>query len=108
MRESVGKPLQIAVDSAGPQRAGIMISGRILGSTARPVGGCFQAPSPTGASHQCVPSPSPSSRTASPLFTVHAYSLEQARALVAAKVAGETIVVAVSLAPTSPLWEPSR
>jgi hypothetical protein len=26
------------------------------------------------------------------LFTVHAYSLEQARALVAAKVAGETIV----------------
>jgi hypothetical protein len=28
-----------------------------------------------------------------PLFTVHAYSLEQARALVAAKVAGETIVV---------------
>ena len=27
-----------------------------------------------------------------PLFTVHAYSLEQARALVAAKVAGETIV----------------
>ena len=27
------------------------------------------------------------------LFTVHAYSLEQARALVAAKVAGETIVV---------------
>ena len=32
-----------------------------------------------------------------PLFTVHAYSLEQARALVAAKVAGETIVVAVSL-----------
>ena len=32
-----------------------------------------------------------------PLFTVHAYSLAQARALVAAKVAGETIVVAVSL-----------
>ena len=31
-----------------------------------------------------------------PLFTVHAYSLEQARALVAAKVAGETIVVAPS------------
>ena len=29
----------------------------------------------------------------SSLFTVHAYSLEQARALVAAKVAGETIVV---------------
>jgi hypothetical protein len=27
------------------------------------------------------------------LFIVHAYSLEQARALVAAKVAGETIVV---------------
>lgn len=32
-----------------------------------------------------------------PLFTIHAYSLAQARALVAAKVAGETIVVAVSL-----------
>jgi hypothetical protein len=30
-----------------------------------------------------------------PLFTVHAYSAEQARALVAAKVAGETIVVAL-------------
>jgi len=30
-----------------------------------------------------------------PLFTVYAYSLEQARALVAAKVAGETIVVAL-------------
>ena len=30
------------------------------------------------------------------LFTVHAYSLEQARALVAAKVAGEVIVVAVA------------
>ena len=28
-----------------------------------------------------------------PLFTIHAYSLEQARAIVAAKVAGETIVV---------------
>jgi hypothetical protein len=28
-----------------------------------------------------------------PIFVVHAYSLEQARALVAAKVAGETIVV---------------
>ena len=28
-----------------------------------------------------------------PLFTIHAYSLAQARALVAAKVAGETIVV---------------
>jgi hypothetical protein len=30
-----------------------------------------------------------------PLFIVHAYSIEQARALVAVKVAGETIVVAV-------------
>ena len=28
-----------------------------------------------------------------PLFTVYAYSIEQARALVAARVAGETIVV---------------
>jgi hypothetical protein len=31
-----------------------------------------------------------------PLFTVHAYSLAQARALVTAKVAGEVIVVAVT------------
>jgi hypothetical protein len=31
-----------------------------------------------------------------PLFVIHAYSLEVARALVAATVAGETIVVAVS------------
>jgi len=31
-----------------------------------------------------------------PLFTVHAYSLAQARAIVAAKVAGETIVLPVS------------
>ena len=30
-----------------------------------------------------------------PLFTIHAYSIEQARAIVAAKVAGETIVVAI-------------
>lgn len=30
------------------------------------------------------------------LFTVHAYSIEQARAIVATKVAGETIVVAVT------------
>ena len=43
-----------------------------------------------------------------PLFTVHAYSLDQARTLVAAKVAGEVIVVAVALSPTSLLWEPSR
>ncbi|CAN7487175.1 hypothetical protein LJR220_004420 [Bradyrhizobium sp. LjRoot220] len=35
-----------------------------------------------------------------PLFTVHAYSIEQARALVAAKIAGETIVVAVTFPPT--------
>ena len=41
---------------------------------------------------QPVPGQSPK-----PLFISHAYSLEQARALVAAKVAGETIVVAVSL-----------
>ncbi|MET4277149.1 MULTISPECIES: hypothetical protein [unclassified Bradyrhizobium] len=39
-----------------------------------------------------------------PIFTVHAYSLAQARVLVAAKVAGETIVIAVSRGPTSPLW----
>jgi hypothetical protein len=36
-------------------------------------------------------------QTLKPLFTIHAYSLAQARALVAAKVAGATIVVAVSL-----------
>ena len=35
-------------------------------------------------------------RNPKPLFVIHAYSLAQARALVAAKVAGETIVVAVS------------
>jgi hypothetical protein len=38
-----------------------------------------------------------------PIFTVYAYTAEQARALVAAKVAGETVVVAVSLPLTSPL-----
>ena len=32
-------------------------------------------------------------QNAKPLFTVYAYSLEQARALVAAKITGETIVV---------------
>ncbi len=37
-------------------------------------------------------------QNAKPLFTVHAYSIEQARAIVAAKVAGEVIVIAVSLA----------
>ena len=31
-----------------------------------------------------------------PLFTVTAYSIEQARAIVAAKVAGEVIIVAVT------------
>jgi hypothetical protein len=37
-----------------------------------------------------------------PLFTVHTYSIAQARAIVAAKVAGETIVVGpVSLDGTS-------
>jgi hypothetical protein len=41
--------------------------------------------------HQPIPGQSPK-----PLFTVYAYSLDQARALVAAKVAGETIVVAVT------------
>jgi hypothetical protein len=33
--------------------------------------------------------------TAKPLFVIHAYSLETARAQVAAKVAGETIVLPV-------------
>ncbi len=42
-----------------------------------------------------------------PIFTVYAYSAEQARALVAAKVAGETTVVAVSLAVTSSLLKPA-
>ena len=43
-------------------------------------------------------------QNAKPLFTVHAYSLAQARAIVAAKVAGETIVVGpVSLRHTSTL-----
>ena len=31
-----------------------------------------------------------------PLFTVHAYSIEQAREIVAARVAGEVIIVAVT------------
>ena len=39
-----------------------------------------------------------------PIFTIHAYSLDQARALVAAKVAGEVIVVAVALRHTSPVY----
>jgi hypothetical protein len=43
-------------------------------------------------------------QNAKPIFTVYAYSAEQARALVAAKVAGETIIVAVTLRPTSPVW----
>jgi hypothetical protein len=47
----------------------------------------------------------PGQTSPKPLFTVCAYSLEQARALVAAKVAGETIVVPISLRPTSPLWD---
>ncbi len=37
--------------------------------------------------------PIPGQNFAKPLFIVYAYSLEQARALVAARVAGETIVV---------------
>jgi hypothetical protein len=37
--------------------------------------------------------PIPGQTSPQPLFIVHAYSLEQARALVAAKVAGETIIV---------------
>ena len=41
-------------------------------------------------------------QNAKPLFTIHAYSIEQARAIVAAKVAGEIIVIAVSLLPHRP------
>ena len=52
--------------------------------------------------------PVPGQTFAKPLFVIHAYSLAQARAIVAAKVAGEVIVIAVSLAPTSPLLETSR
>ena len=48
--------------------------------------------------YQPVPGQNPK-----PLFVIHAYSLAQARAIVAAMVAGEVIVVAVSLPPTSPL-----
>jgi hypothetical protein len=47
---------------------------------------------------QPIPGQSPK-----PILTVHAYLLDQARAIVAAKVAGETIVVAVTLRHTSPL-----
>jgi|GEM_PF-4294030 hypothetical protein len=32
-------------------------------------------------------------QSAKPLFVIHAYSLEQARALVAATIAGETIII---------------
>jgi len=67
------------------------------------VGGCFQAPTPTGASH-AKPATFIVIQNAKPIFTVYAYSAEQARALVAAKVAGETIIVAVTLRPTSPVW----
>ncbi|WP_161855853.1 hypothetical protein [Bradyrhizobium sp. CCBAU 051011] len=35
----------------------------------------------------------PGQKDPKPLFVVHAYSLEQARAIVAGKVAGETVVV---------------
>ena len=35
-------------------------------------------------------------QTPKPLFVIHAYSLEQARALVAAKVAGETVVIPIA------------
>jgi hypothetical protein len=41
--------------------------------------------------------PIPGETFPKPLFTIHAYSIEQARAIVAAKVAGETIVLPVSL-----------
>ena len=37
--------------------------------------------------------PIPGQTSPQPFFIIHAYSLEQARALVAAKVAGTTIVV---------------
>jgi hypothetical protein len=37
--------------------------------------------------------PIPGQNFPKPLFVIHAYSLEQARALAASKVAGETIVV---------------
>lgn len=71
---------------------------RKLGFTASASGGCFQAPTPTGASHNAnreahtVFQPTPG-QNPKPLSTIHAYSLAQARTLVAAKVAGETIVV---------------
>jgi hypothetical protein len=40
---------------------------------------------------QAVPGQNPKA-----LFTVHAYSIEQARAIVAAKIAGETIIVSAA------------
>ena len=43
-------------------------------------------------------------QNAKPIFTIYARSIEQARAIVAARIVGTTIVVAVSLPPTSPLW----
>jgi hypothetical protein len=82
-----------------------------LGFTASATGGCTgtgqdgtRRPQP-GASLMRHPKPFTVIQNGKPLFTVHAYSIEQARAVVAAKIAGETIVVAVSLAPTRALWE---
>jgi hypothetical protein len=45
------------------------------------------------------PKPFTVTQNGKPIFTIHAYSLDQAGALVAAKVASETIVVAVRVVP---------
>jgi hypothetical protein len=47
--------------------------------------------------------PVPGANSPKPLFVIYAYSIEQARAIVAAKVAGEVIVLPVTLPFTSPL-----
>ena len=78
-----------------------------FGSTARPVVGWLQAPTPTGASHQCEP-------------TLHRHPERQAdfhrprlfarggQSGRGTKIAGETIVVAVSQKPTVPLPKRSK
>jgi hypothetical protein len=89
-----GKPLQLAGSRTGHTTVGG--DNEKLGFTAREVGGWLQAPQEQAkrnpkpyAVFQSIPRP----ELPRFLFTVHARSLEQARAsLVAAKVAGETIV----------------
>lgn len=47
-----------------------------------------------GTNQHARPAPFVVIQNGKPIFTVHAYSIEQARATVAATIAGETVVVA--------------